>query len=106
MLLRPTPTRRNRCCELMPTRSRRERAIFVSSSQEDGGVTGVWLGARILNSLVFSLSATVRAIRDSLQDAAHVCSKSADHRLHLGQQDILFEGVLCRYGLRWPVRDS
>src|ERR1700730_14368160 len=23
----------------------------------------------------------------------------------LGQQDILFEGVLCRYGLRWPVRN-
>ena len=49
---------------------------FVSSSQEDGGVTGVWLRVRILNSLVFSLSTTVRAIRDSLRDAAHVCSAS------------------------------
>ncbi len=31
--------------------------------------------------------------------------KSADHRLHLCQQDILFEGVFCRYRLRWPVRN-
>jgi hypothetical protein len=39
------------------------QAIFVSSSQEEGGEPGVWLRVRILNSLVFSFSATVRAIR-------------------------------------------
>jgi len=31
----------------------------------------VWLRVRILNSLVFSFSTTVRAIRDSLREAAH-----------------------------------
>ena len=31
--------------------------------------------------------------------------KSSDHRLHLGQQDIPFKGVLGGYGLCWPVRD-
>jgi hypothetical protein len=30
----------------------------------------VWLRVRILNSLVFSFSTTVRAIRDSLREAA------------------------------------
>ena len=30
---------------------------------------GVWLRVRILNSLVFSLRTTVRAIRDSLREA-------------------------------------
>ncbi len=48
----------------------------VNSSQEEGGEGGVWLRVRILKSLVFSLSTTVRAIRDSLRDAAHVCSAS------------------------------
>jgi hypothetical protein len=49
-------------------------------------------------------STTVRAIRDSLREAVHACSASfRDHRLHLGQQDILFKGVLCGYGLCWPV---
>jgi hypothetical protein len=57
-------------------RSRSDRAIVVSSSQEEGGACGVWLRVRILNSLVFSLSTTVRATRDSLRDAAHVCSAS------------------------------
>jgi hypothetical protein len=50
--------------------------MFVNSSQEEGGEEGVWLQARILNSLVFSFSTTVRAIRDSLRDEAHVCSAS------------------------------
>ena len=36
----------------------------------------MWLRVRILNSLVFSFSTTVRAIRDSLRDAAQVCSAS------------------------------
>jgi hypothetical protein len=31
---------------------------------------------RILNSLVFSFSTTVRAIRDSLREAVHACSAS------------------------------
>src|ERR1019366_2602501 len=34
-----------------------------------GGEPGVWLRVRILNSLVFSLRTTVRAIRDSLLEA-------------------------------------
>jgi hypothetical protein len=33
-----------------------------------------------------------------------VLRKPADHRLHLGQQDILFKSVLGGYGLCWPVR--
>src|SRR5229473_2200774 len=48
----------------------------VSSPQEEGGEPGVWLRVRILNSLVFSFSTTVRAIRDSLREATHVCSAS------------------------------
>ena len=36
----------------------------------------MWLRVRILNSVVFSFSTTVRAIRDSFRDAAHVCSAS------------------------------
>src|SRR6267143_7098823 len=31
--------------------------------------------------------------------------KSSNHKFHLGQQDIVFEGVLGGYGLCWPVRD-
>ncbi len=50
--------------------------MLVNSSQEDGGEAGVWLRVSILKSLVFSLSTTVRATRDSLRDAAHVCSAS------------------------------
>jgi hypothetical protein len=42
--------------------------MFVNSSQEDGGVSGVWLRVSILNSFVFSLSTTVRGTRDSLRD--------------------------------------
>src|SRR5438445_12860409 len=34
-----------------------------------------------------------------------VLRKSSNHRFHLGQQDILFKGVLGGYGLCWPVRD-
>ena len=41
----------------------------------------VWLRVRILNSLVFSFSTTVRAIRDSLREAAHVCAASKLHFL-------------------------
>jgi len=36
----------------------------------------VWLRVRILNSLVFSFSTMVRAIRDSLREPAQVCSAS------------------------------
>ena len=41
-----------------------------------GGEDGVWLRVRILNSLVLSLSTTVRAIRDSLREAAQTFSAS------------------------------
>ena len=34
-----------------------------------------------------------------------VLRKFSNHRLHLGQQDILFKSVLCGYGLCRPVRD-
>lgn len=50
--------------------------MLVNSSQEEGGDAAVWLRVMILNSAVFSLSTTVRAIRDSLRDAAQVCSAS------------------------------
>src|SRR5271157_1006239 len=45
------------------------KAMSVNSSQEEGGNPGVWLRVRILNSLVFSLRTTVRAVRDSLREA-------------------------------------
>ena len=44
--------------------------MLVNSSQEEGGEAGVLLRVRILKSLVFSLSTTVRGIHDSLLDAA------------------------------------
>src|SRR5260370_41282317 len=34
-----------------------------------------------------------------------VLRKFSDHRLYLGQQNILFKRVLGGYGLCWPVRD-
>jgi hypothetical protein len=55
----PTPTRRNRCCGLRPTRSRNDLAIRVTSSHEAGGEPGVWLQVRILKSLVFDFGTTV-----------------------------------------------
>jgi hypothetical protein len=57
-------------------RSLSERAMLVSSSHVEGGCGDVWLRVRILNSLVLSLRTTVRAIRDSLREAAHVFSAS------------------------------
>lgn len=54
---------------LKSNRSRSLSAMFVNSSHEEGGEPGVWLRVRILNSLVFILRTTVRAIRDSLREA-------------------------------------
>jgi hypothetical protein len=51
----------------------------------------VWLPVRILNSLVFSFSTTVRAIRGCLREAAHVCSAGAGPWLRGGS--ILTEGI-------------
>jgi len=48
--------------------------MAVNSSQEDGEALGVWPQTRILNSLVFSLRSTVRAVRNSLCDAVQVFS--------------------------------
>src|ERR1700722_4988222 len=73
-MLRPTPTRRQPCCGARPTRSLSDRAILVSSSQEEGGEQGVRLRVRTLNSLVFSLRTTVRAIRDSLREQDQIFS--------------------------------
>ena len=58
------------------TFSRKDRAIRVSSSQEAGGESGVWLRVRIWNWAVFSFKTTVRAILDSLRDASQVFSAS------------------------------
>src|ERR1700730_19469341 len=73
-LLKPTPTRRKRCCGPRSTRSLSDKAMLVNSSQEEGGEAGVWLRVRILNSLVFSLRTTVRAMRDSLREADQIFS--------------------------------
>ena len=51
----------------------------------------MWLRVRILNSLVFSFRTTVRAIRDSLREAAQVCSAGAGLWLRGGS--ILTEGI-------------
>src|SRR2546428_1394867 len=48
--------------------------MSVNSSQEEGGKLGVWLRVRIVNSLVFSLRITVRAMRDSLREADQTLS--------------------------------
>jgi hypothetical protein len=50
--------------------------MFVNSSQDAGGEVGVWLRVSMLNSLALSFKTTVRAIRDSLREAAHACSAS------------------------------
>ena len=73
-LLRPTPTRRKRCCGSMFTRSRRDSAMAGQLLQEAGGESGVWLRVRISNSLVLSLRTTVRAMRVSLREAAQTFS--------------------------------
>ena len=51
----------------------------MSSSSEPGGALGVKLRVRILNSLVFSLRTTVRAIRNSFREAGQ--SFSARRRI-------------------------
>ena len=42
----------------------------VSSSQDEGGTSGVWLRVRMLKSLVLSLRTTVRGMRVSFSEAA------------------------------------
>ena len=54
--------------------------MSANSSQDDGGESGVWLRVRILNSFVFSLRTTVRAIRDSLREADQSFSASLRSR--------------------------
>src|SRR5579872_6489783 len=51
---RPTPTKRNLCCALTVTLSRRDSAILMNSSHDAGGEGGVWLQVSIRNSAVFS----------------------------------------------------
>jgi hypothetical protein len=75
-LLRPTPTRRKCWRGSSSTRSRSDSAMSVTSSHEVGGEGGVQLRVRMLNSLVFSLRTTVRAVRDSFRDAAQTLSAS------------------------------
>jgi hypothetical protein len=75
-LLRPTPTRRKRWAGPRSIRFRRESAIDVNSSHETGGTSGVWLRVRMLKSLVFSLSTTVRPTRGSFREADQTFSAS------------------------------
>jgi len=66
----------------------------------------VWLRVRILNSLVFSFSTTVRGIRDSLREAVHVCSASLRIIGSISaSKTSSSKSVLCGYGLCRPVRD-
>jgi hypothetical protein len=70
-------------------------------------VSGVWLRVRILNSLVFILRTTVRAMRDSLREADQSFSTRApDHGLGFCQWHVLLECILDRDRLRKPVRDD
>lgn len=50
------------------------RVMLINSSHDEGGVAGVWLRVRILNSLVFNFRTTVRAMRGSFRDADHSLS--------------------------------
>jgi len=65
----------------------------------------VWLRVRILNSLVFSFSTTVRAIRDSLREAAHVCAASKLHSYSHALKASLFslESIVERRYNRRPL---
>src|SRR5258708_81066 len=53
-----------------------DQRIQDSHSQPHARFSTFFLRVRILNSLVFSFSTTVRAIRDSLREAVHACSAS------------------------------
>jgi len=44
--------------------------MLASSSHEETGEMGVWLRVRMLNSAVFSFNTMVRAVLDSLREAA------------------------------------
>lgn len=50
--------------------------MATSSSQELGGMSGVWRRVWMLNSFVLSLSTTVRAARDSRREASQTFSAS------------------------------
>jgi len=80
-------------------------AIFVSSRKKEVENAAVWLRVRILNSLVFSFSTTVRAIRDSLREAAHVCAASKLHFLFHALKASLFslESIVERRYNRRPL---
>src|SRR2546429_5859887 len=52
-----------------PARFARVLQCSHADSQDDGGECGVWRRVRILKSLVFSLSTTVRGTRGSLREA-------------------------------------
>jgi len=58
------------------TRCSSDTAIFVSSSQEARWRTWRVAASENLEFVVFSFSTTVRAIRDSLREAVHVCCAS------------------------------
>ncbi len=55
--------------------------MSASSPQEEGGLSCVKLRVRVLNSLVFSLSTTVRGSLDSLPNSDHSFS---DNRRIIG----------------------
>ena len=68
--------------------------MSVNSAQEEGGVDGVWLRVRILNSLVFNLRTMVRAGRDSLPDRPKLFRQAPDHRFDLCQRYVVLKSVL------------
>ena len=85
-------------------RSRSFSAISVSSSQDEGGLSGVQLRVRFLNSLVFGLSTTVRGDPGFVaRRRPELFCKAPDHRFGICQQDVLLKSIFDRYGLRGPV---
>src|SRR5215472_12572544 len=91
--------------------------MSVNSSQDEGGEGGVWLRVRILKSLVFSLSTTVCATRDSFREEDQ--TRSAKRRIMGSVSDrgtscskvssaeidcVGLSGTTCYHQCRAPVR--
>ena len=61
----------------------------------------------MLNSLVFSFSTTVRAMRDSFREASQTLSaKMQNHRFRFTQRHVALKCILCRNGLGGPIGDN
>ena len=68
--------------------------MSVNSSEEEGGHPAVWLRVRILNSLVFSLRTTVRAVRDSLREADQSFAARLRIIVSVSEQHVTLERIL------------